>query len=128
MAIIICDIDDTLLRAGTSPIEKTVEWINARAGKYTIVLVTGRPTSARSETVSQLKRAGVKYNRLILNPYGTSKTADHKYETAMRLKKTSRVVLAIDNNATMRAAYEKAGVKSIHPSDLSDNMLKTVII
>lgn len=127
MAIIICDIDDTLLRNGVQPIRKTIDWINERSKNYTIVIVTGRPSSQRQRTVAALRRAGVKYNRLIMNPGSTSSSPEYKGEVAKRLKSQSRVVLAVENNAAARAAYEKAGVKAIHPSSLTDAMLKMTI-
>jgi hydroxymethylpyrimidine pyrophosphatase-like HAD family hydrolase len=123
MQSIICDIDDTLLSHGSHPIEHTIKWINDHYGRYKIILVTGRPESTRSETVRNLKSAGVRYNRLIMNPGSTADTADYKYRVGKRIKP----VLAIDNNETMRAAYERAGIKAIHPKSLNDNMLKLSI-
>lgn len=128
MAIIICDIDDTLLRNGVQPIKKTIDWINERSKNYTIVIVTGRPRSDRQKTVAALKRVGVKYNRLIMNPGSTASSPEYKGEVAKRLKSQSRVVLAVENNAAARAAYQKAGVKAVHPSSLTDGMLKMTIL
>lgn len=128
MAAIICDIDDTLLRNGVQPIRKTIDWLNDRYGKYTIILVTGRPSSQRDATVRALRNAGVRYNRLLMNPGSTADTANYKFEVGKRLKSQMTVSLAIDNNQTMRAAYQRAGIKSIHPSDLTDAMLKYSII
>jgi hypothetical protein len=128
MAAIICDIDDTLLRNGVQPIRKTIEWVNSRYGKYTIIIVTGRPSSQRESTVRALRNAGVRYNRLLMNPGSTSDTANYKFEVGKRLKSQMTVSLAIDNNQTMRAAYQRAGIKSIHPSDLTDEMIKYSIM
>lgn len=123
MAVIICDIDDTLLRNGVQPIRSTIDWINAHQ-QYTIVLVTGRPQSQRAKTISALRSAGVKYNRLIMNPGSTADTAQYKEAVAKRLR---NVVLAIDNNATMREAYKRAGVpKVVHPSNLTPGILKGI--
>lgn len=110
---VIVDIDDTLLRNGTQPIQKVIDYVNALPDD--IILVTGRSKSDRKETVAALRSAGVKYNRLIMNPYSTRETEKFKYETAMRLR---GVTLAIDNNATMRAAYQKAGIKTKDPATL----------
>ena len=128
MAAIICDIDDTLLRNGSQPIQHTIDWINERAKNYKIILVTGRNVSERAATIRALRKAGVRYNRLIMNPGSSSNTAEYKKEVGKRLKASERVVLAIDNNEKMRAAYESAGIKTIHPSHLSDNMLKLNIV
>ena len=126
MQSIICDIDDTLLSSGSHPIKKTVDWINNHYGRYRIVLVTGRNVSQRSETIRQLHAADIKYNQLIMNPSNpgsAENTANYKYEIGKKVKP----VLAIDNNARMRQAYERAGIKSIDPKDLNDNMLKMML-
>lgn len=128
MAAIICDIDDTLLRNGVQPIRKTIDWINERAKTYTIIIVTGRPASQRQRTVAALRRAGVRYNRLIMNPGSTSSSPEYKGETAKRIKAQTRVVLAVENNAAARAAYQRAGIKAVHPSSLTEGMLKMTIV
>lgn len=128
MAAIICDIDDTLLRNGVQPIRKTIDWINERAKNYTIIIVTGRPSSQRERTVAALKRAGVRYNRLIMNPGSTSSSPEYKGEVAKRIKAQMRVVIAVENNAAARAAYQKSGVKAVHPSSLTEGMLKMKIV
>lgn len=112
----IVDIDDTLLRNGTQPIQRVIDYVNALPGS--IIIVTGRPQSQRKETVAALRRAGVKYSRLIMNPGSTAETAKFKYEVGMRLR--GSVNLAIDNNATMRAAYSKAGIPTKDPAHLPD--------
>ena len=120
MATIICDIDDTLLRNGTQPIRSTIDWLNSHSS-YNVVLVTGRPESTRAKTVAALKAAGVKYDSLKMNPYGTQDSNKFKAEMA---RKYHNAVLAIDNNEGARAAYRAEGIKAIHPKDLSDNTLK----
>ena len=112
----ICDIDDTLLRNGTQPIRRTIDYINSLSG--VIIIVTGRPASTRKKTVEALRAAGVKYSRLIMNPGSTRSSNEFKAEVAQRLK--SQVNLAIDNDAGARNAYEKAGIKTKSPSSLPD--------
>jgi len=112
----IVDIDDTLLRNGTQPIRRVIDYVNALPGS--IIIVTGRNSSQRKETVAALRAAGVRYSRLIMNPGSSADTAKFKYEVGMRLK--SQVDLAIDNNETMRAAYRRAGIKTKDPATLPD--------
>ena len=112
----IVDIDDTLLRNGTQPVKRVIEYVNALPGS--IIIVTGRPQSQRKETVAALKAAGVRYSRLIMNPGSTKDTAKYKYEVGMKLK--GSVNLAIDNDPTMRAAYAKAGIKTKDPATIPD--------
>lgn len=124
MAIIICDIDDTLLRNGTQPIKSTIEWINSHSS-YTVILVTGRPISTKQKTVAALKAAGVKYDSLYMNPYGTRDSAKWKGEKGRALNGSGNVILAIDNDEAARAAYKRAGIKKvIHPKDLNDSTLE----
>jgi hypothetical protein len=110
----IVDIDDTLLRNGTQPIQRVIDYVNALPGS--IIIVTGRNESQRKKTTAALRRAGVKYSRLIMNPGSSAETADYKYKVGMRLR--GSVDLAIDNNATMRAAYAKAGIKTMDPAKI----------
>lgn len=124
MASIICDIDDTLIRAGQYGIDKVVDWINERSKNYKIILVTGRPRSTRTETIRVLRRAGIRYNRLIMNTGSTRQSNEFKFEVAKRIKDSERVVLAIDNDEGARNSYRRAGIRSISPSQLSENVLK----
>ena len=112
----IVDIDDTLLRNGTQPIKRVIDYVNALPGA--IYIVTGRPESTRKNTVQALRNAGVKYSRLIMNPYGTKDSNKHKAEVARRLK--GSVSLAIDNDAGARAAYAKEGIRTKDPATLPD--------
>lgn len=112
----IVDIDDTLLRNGNQPIQRVIDYVNALPGS--LIIVTGRNESQRKETVAALRRAGVKYSRLIMNPGSSAETAKFKYEVGRKLR--SQVNLAIDNNATMRAAYSRAGIPTKDPAHLPD--------
>lgn len=119
MAIIV-DIDDTLLRYGTQPIQRVIDYVNSLPGaKY---IVTGRPESTRAETVRALKNAGVKYNRLYMNPYSTSNSLKHKEEIAQKLK--GSVSLAIENNPEQRAMYARYGIKTLDPADIPNKAKK----
>lgn len=112
----IVDIDDTLLRAGTQPVRRVIDYVNSLPGR--IIIVTGRPESMRSKTVAALRSAGVKYSRLIMNPGSSADTAKYKYEVGRKLR--SQVDLAIDNDPTMRAAYRRAGIATKDPATIPD--------
>ena len=110
----IVDIDDTLLRNGDQPIQRVIDYVNALPGpKY---IVTGRPASTKAETVRALKRAGVKYSRIYMNPYSTSNSNKHKAEIADKLK--GSVSLAIENNPEQRAIYSRYGIKTKDPATI----------
>jgi hydroxymethylpyrimidine pyrophosphatase-like HAD family hydrolase len=112
---IIVDIDDTLLRNGTQPIQRTIDYINSIPGaKY---LVTGRNASMRLDTVKALRDAGIRFTSLYMNPKNGGDN-EFKYETAVRLSKAHKIEVAIDNNPDARAAYRRAGLKTLDPAHL----------
>lgn len=113
----IVDIDDTLLRNGTQPVRRVIDYVNSLPGS--LIIVTGRNVSERAKTEQALRAAGVKYSRLIMNPGSSAETAKFKEEVGRKLK--GSVNLAIDNNATMRAAYSRAGIKTMNPSSIPDS-------
>lgn len=113
----IVDIDGTLLRNGSQPINRVIDYVNALPGS--VIIVTGRNVSERRQTESALRAAGVKYSRLIMNPGSSADTAKYKEEVGRKLK--GSVNLAIDNNATMRAAYSRAGIKTMNPSEIPNS-------
>lgn len=112
----IVDIDDTLLRNGSQPIQRVIDYVNALPGS--VIIVTGRNVSERSKTAEQLHSAGVKYSRLIMNPGSSEETAKYKEEVGRKLRNS--VNLAIDNNASMRAAYSRVGIKTMDPASIPD--------
>jgi len=112
----IVDIDDTLLRNGTQPIRRTIEYIKTLKGP--IYIVTGRSPKQRSETVRALRAAGVRYSALYMNPGPMS---DNEYKGQMGKKLKARgATLAIENNPDARAAYSRAGLKTKDPATLPD--------
>jgi len=110
----IVDIDDTLLRNGTQPIQRTINYLKTLQGP--IYIVTGRSPKQKAETVRALRSAGVRYSRLYMNP-GPLSDNEFKYQTAKRLK---GVTLAIENNPDARAGYRRAGLKTLDPANLPD--------
>ena len=110
----IVDIDDTLLRNGTQPIQRTINYLKTLQGP--IYIVSGRNPKRKAETVRALRSAGVKYTSLYMNP-GPLSDNEFKYQTAKRLK---GVTLAIDNDLEARAGYSRAGLKTLDPATLPD--------
>jgi hydroxymethylpyrimidine pyrophosphatase-like HAD family hydrolase len=114
--MIITDIDDTVLEhMSSTPIQKTIDYINSLNTK--VIVISGRSRSMRAETEKALQDAGLKYSSLLLNPYNYRFTNKWKAECAEKL---SDATLAIDDNTGARNAYEKAGIKTIHPNDVPD--------
>jgi hydroxymethylpyrimidine pyrophosphatase-like HAD family hydrolase len=112
----IVDIDDTLLRNGTQPIQRTIEYIKTLKGP--IYIVTGRSPKQRTETVRALRAAGVRYSALYMNP-GPMSDNEYKGEMGKKLKARG-VTLAIENNPDARAAYNRAGLETKDPAKLPD--------
>ena len=113
--MIICDIDDTLVRAGQYPIKKTIDYVNSLNTR--VIIVTGREKKDRVETEAILKKIGVKYSSLLMNPYSYRDSNKWKREAANKLHDAT---LAIDDNAGARKAYEAEGIEAIHPDDVPD--------
>lgn len=113
--MIICDIDDTILRAGQYPIQKTIDYVNSL--KTRVIIVTGREKKDRAETEAILKKIGIRYNSLLMNPYSWKQSNKWKREAASKLHDAT---LAIDDNPGARKAYEAEGIKAIHPDDVPD--------
>lgn len=126
MKIIICDIDNTILEDGHQPMQNVIGWLEQRKNKYKIVLVTGRLEGDRKRTIEQLEHGRITfYDKLIMNDRSVGERFEFKGDTARKLNKDGKVVLAIDNSRGARLAYEKAGIKNvIHPNDISDDLLK----
>jgi len=112
----IVDIDDTLLRNGTQPIQRTIEYIKTLKGP--IYIVTGRSPKQRIETVKALRSAGVRYSALYMNP-GPMSDNEYKGEMGKKLKARG-ATLAIENNLDARAAYSRAGLATKDPATLPD--------
>jgi HK97 family phage prohead protease len=113
--IIISDIDGTILN-GVRPIAETVTFLDE--SPEDIYIVTGRNESDRAATVRALAAAGVEYEELLMNPGSTADTLNFKRETAQRLLEEYDVVLAVENNASMRRMYRALGIKAVNVGEL----------
>ena len=120
MPTIVSDIDGTILYNGVQPMKKTIDFLKQNSSK--IVLITARPEAKRDSTVSALRKAGVSYDRLMMNNVGPSHR-DGLESKKKNISSLGRVVLAIDNDADVRSLYSSLGVKAISPSKLSANLL-----
>lgn len=111
-AVVIVDIDNTIIRNGIYPIKKMVDYVNELAKDNKIYIITGRPESDRKDTEQALKKANVKYNRLMMNNIGGSPKdqIESKVKHAEKIKE--KILFAIDDNPKARNAYRKIGIKS----------------
>lgn len=122
MPIIVSDIDGTVLYNGINPVKKTIDFLRQNSSKYKVVLITARPESKRDSTVAALKKAGVSYDRLMMNSVGPSHR-DGLESKKKNMSSLGQVVLAIDNDRDVRELYASLGIKAISPSKLSANLL-----
>jgi HK97 family phage prohead protease len=113
--IVISDIDGTILN-GDTPIAETVAFLQET--EEDVYIVTGRNEDQRAATVRALAAAGVEYEELLMNPGPTSDTLNFKRETAQRLLEEYDVVLAIENNASMRRMYRALGITAVNVGEL----------
>jgi len=114
VATIVCDIDGTLIAIGGAVIANTRDFLDEHADEYTIAIVTARQENRRMDTTLALSNADVTYNRLLMNKVGPT------HEDGLQSKKENvdsltDVVLAIDNDADVRALYESMGIKAVSP-------------
>lgn len=121
MAIIIVDIDGTLLRNGTQPMRHTIDYINEQHKEHRIVVVTGRPSSDRARTEAALRAAGVRYNALRMAPDSANThelRVEYKRKVGQTLQASGNVILAIDNDADARRAYSSSNIPTKSPGSL----------
>ena len=114
-SVIIVDIDNTILRNGIYPIKKMVDYVNELSKENKIYIITGRPESDRDDTVKSLKKAGVKYNKLMMNNMGGSPKDQNESKKRHAESIKENVLFAIDDNPKMRSAYKEAGIKTKSP-------------
>jgi HK97 family phage prohead protease len=115
---VIVDIDGTLINGG-SRVEKVYNFLDDMEDTE-IFIVTGRNSDDRESTIAQLDELSIDYDRLFMNPGSTADTADFKKATAESLLKEFNIILAIDNNETMRKVYRDLGITALDVPDVPD--------
>jgi HK97 family phage prohead protease len=117
--IIVSDVDDTILRNGRDAIDKTISFLNE--SDVAVVIVTGRTEDQRDETAAQLDAVGLEYAMLLTNNT-TADTLAYKRDTMKSLLAQFDVLLAVENDADVRAAYMDLGVEAVDPTNLPDTV------
>ena len=116
MATIVCDIDGTLIAPGGNVIANTSQFLDEHSDEYTIAIVTARQEDRRMSTTLALANADVEYERLLMNKVGPTRE-DGLQSKRENVDSLSDVVLAIDNDADVRALYESMGITTAAPGD-----------
>lgn len=114
-SVVIVDIDNTVLRNGIYPIKKMIDYVNELSKENKIYLITGRPEKDRSDTVESLKKAGLKYNRLMMNNIGGGPKDQNESKKKHAQSIKDKILFAIDDNPKMRTEYNKIGIKTKSP-------------
>jgi HK97 family phage prohead protease len=116
---VIVDIDGTLI-GSNGRIEETNTYLEDM-NDTSIFIVTGRNVSRRDETVKQLSDLEIKYSQLFMNTGSTAQTEEFKKMTAEKLLEKYNVIIAVDNNETMRKMYRSLGITALNVSDIPDS-------
>jgi ribonucleotide monophosphatase NagD (HAD superfamily) len=125
MATIVCDIDGTLIAPGGNTITSVRDFLDEHADEYIIAIVTARGEDRRMSTTLALANADVNYERLLMNKVGPTHE-DGLQSKRENVDSLNDVVLAIDNDADVRALYESMGIKAVSPgSDLEAALAET---
>jgi len=114
-SVVIVDIDNTILRNGIYPIKKVIDYVNELSKENKIYIITGRPESNRKDTTEALKKAGVKYNKLMMNGLGDSSKEQNESKIKHAQSIKEKILFAIDDKQSMRNEYKKSGIKTKTP-------------
>lgn len=118
MSLIVSDIDGTVLDYGR-PIKAVVDLVK----KYdTVIFMTNRPEEERRKTVADLRKVGIKYERLIMNTTGEAAPKFKKGAVKALMDDEELVIDAfIDDRLDTRNAIRSldAKIKVIDPAKVA---------
>lgn len=117
-AIIVSDIDETLIGYGAEPYRMDATWEFIQGLDGELVLVTARVEAERDKTEAQLADLDITYSRLIMKQDADVDSVAYKADAMATLLETYNVVAAIENDGDVRDVYRELGVKTIDPEDL----------
>ncbi len=109
---ILVDINGTIAQEG-KPIHKTIEYL--KTVTEDIYIISGSYISKEQEYKDLLKRLGISYVDIILNPINEDTDISFKVNMAQTIP---NLTLAIDNNPKILKSYASVGIKAISPLDL----------
>ncbi len=117
-AIIVSDIDETLIGYGAEPYRMDATWEFIQGLEGELVLVTARVEAERDKTEAQLADLDITYSRLIMKQDADVDSVAYKADAMATLLETYNVVAAIENDGDVRDVYRELGVETIDPEDL----------
>jgi HK97 family phage prohead protease len=117
---VIADIDNTLITYQGQKIDKTADYLDSFEDTE-IIIITARLASERDATVAELDSLDIDYDQLFMKPDADTDSTAWKKATAERLLETYNVMVAVDDNEDIRAAYSDLGITAIDPSQVPES-------
>jgi hypothetical protein len=111
MAILV-DINGTVASEG-KPITKTIDYLKTLSED--VYFISGSHEPLRKGYEALLKRLGLVYVDIILNPIDDNKDYQFKLSMAQTIP---NLTLAIDNNPKVLSLYRSVGIVAISPNDI----------
>lgn len=111
---IIIDIDRTLFRNGGIN-EELVSYLETFENTA-VIIITGRVEARRAKTVEELMLFD--YDQLIMRASAEDEVVPYKEAEAHHLMDNYNIMIAIDDNTQVLAAYRSLGITSILPSEI----------
>ena len=121
---IIVDIDGTLISYEGEPIPNVVDFVDDYEG--TVLIVTARVEEDRAATIAELEAADVDWDELYMKPTADADSLAFKSETVRDLLDVWNIELAIENDAEVRAEYERIGITALVPSAVGDSGVRAL--
>ena len=116
---VIADIDGTLVTFDGERNEAVYEYLDS-FDDTTIFIITARLEEDRAATEAELEQLDVDYDVLIMKPDADTDSTAFKRAEAVRLLETYNVMVAVDDNEDIRAAYRELGITAIAPSEVPE--------
>ena len=114
---VIADIDGTLVTFEGVRNDKVQDYLDSFEDTE-IIIITARTADKRAETEAELESLDIDYDQLFMKPDADTDSTEYKKAQATRLLETYNVMLAVDDNEQIRAAYSDLGITAISPSQV----------
>lgn len=114
---VIADIDGTLVTFDGERNQAVNDYLDSFDDTL-IFIITARLEEDREATVAELEQLDVDYDVLIMKPDADTDSTAYKRAEAVRLLETYNVMVAVDDNEEIRAAYRDLGITAISPSEV----------
>lgn len=114
---VIADIDGTLVTFQGDRNDKVQDYLDSFEDTE-IIIITARTADKRAETEAELDSLDIDYDLLFMKPNADTDSTEWKKSRAERLLEIYNVMVAVDDNEDIRAAYRDLGITAIAPSEV----------